>query len=465
MPYPEHLDEGTIHGWLDGQLPPDEAAAVESHLAACAACAALVAEARGYVAGASRILGALDGAGSGRREAGGGGAAPVASAPAPQVAPIASRRRARRWMIPSAAAATLVVAIGTTLTMRGVDERVAVESAAVPERAVTGSAEAPATPDAEASRFTMPTPSPSARPAVAPAPSASGSSMGGGAAARARVAAADAMVAPSVPPPAAPAPAQPFAERGRASAKAATTGQTADAVPTPSPAAPGIQLRRQAGAETPIAHADASQRDVRATAVAVTGRVTDPGRAPLPEATISIVELGIGAVSGADGRFAFEIPAGRVSAGDTVRVRARRIGFSADTRVVTIPARDDLTIDLALSPTTMTLDAVAVTGVDATASARSDDAAADWRGCYLLERAVPGLPQRFQLDGAPVPAGSARRVVRAGADVVASWEAVGRDTARLTSIAPPTRSWTLVRSASDDLVLDGRVLRKIGCDR
>ena len=58
----QHLDEGTIHAWLDGALSPDEAAAVERHAAECAACSALVAEARGLVAASSRILTALDAA-------------------------------------------------------------------------------------------------------------------------------------------------------------------------------------------------------------------------------------------------------------------------------------------------------------------------------------------------------------------------------------------------------------------
>ncbi len=55
-----HLDEGTAHAWLDGALPPDEAARAAAHVAGCAVCAALVAEAQGLLAGASRILGALD---------------------------------------------------------------------------------------------------------------------------------------------------------------------------------------------------------------------------------------------------------------------------------------------------------------------------------------------------------------------------------------------------------------------
>jgi hypothetical protein len=55
-----HLDEGTIHGWLDGALSPEEAARVEAHVANCIACAEAVAEARGLVAASSRILTALD---------------------------------------------------------------------------------------------------------------------------------------------------------------------------------------------------------------------------------------------------------------------------------------------------------------------------------------------------------------------------------------------------------------------
>jgi anti-sigma factor RsiW len=55
-----HIDEGTLHAWLDGALPPDESARVEAHIASCAACSAAAAEARGLVAAASRILTALD---------------------------------------------------------------------------------------------------------------------------------------------------------------------------------------------------------------------------------------------------------------------------------------------------------------------------------------------------------------------------------------------------------------------
>lgn len=56
----QHLDEGTIHAWLDGALSADEGADVERHAKECAECAALVADARGMIAGAARIVSALD---------------------------------------------------------------------------------------------------------------------------------------------------------------------------------------------------------------------------------------------------------------------------------------------------------------------------------------------------------------------------------------------------------------------
>ena len=55
-----HLDEGTIHAWLDGALDAPQSREIEAHVADCAVCSAAVAEARGLIAGASRILGALD---------------------------------------------------------------------------------------------------------------------------------------------------------------------------------------------------------------------------------------------------------------------------------------------------------------------------------------------------------------------------------------------------------------------
>lgn len=95
----QHLDEGTIHSWLDNALSPEEAARVEAHVAECPECAAAVAEARGFIAASSRILTALDDAPRGV---------------VPAAAPV---RRGNRAML-RAAAAVLVVAAGSMVVFR-----------------------------------------------------------------------------------------------------------------------------------------------------------------------------------------------------------------------------------------------------------------------------------------------------------------------------------------------------------
>jgi len=104
----QHLDEGTIHAWLDGALPADESAGVERHVAQCKECASLVAEARGMIAGASRIVSALD-------------VVPGGVIPKSSRAKTSSGSvwRALRFTPSRAAlAATLVIAVSTVLTLR-----------------------------------------------------------------------------------------------------------------------------------------------------------------------------------------------------------------------------------------------------------------------------------------------------------------------------------------------------------
>lgn len=96
----QHLDEGTIHSWLDGELSAAESAQVDAHVAECPQCAAAVAEARGFIAASSRILTALDHAPR--------GVLPVA-------APIKRGNRAI-WRV---AAAVAVVGAGTLVVFRG----------------------------------------------------------------------------------------------------------------------------------------------------------------------------------------------------------------------------------------------------------------------------------------------------------------------------------------------------------
>jgi hypothetical protein len=138
----QHLDEGTIHSWLDGALSADEAARVEAHVKECPQCAAAVAEARGFIAGASRILTVLDNAPR--------GVIPVA-APKKRVDPIV-------WRV---AATLLVVAAGTLVVFRngGREAQIPTGNADTVPRSVT--AVAPTAPAGnETQRMTAePTPS------------------------------------------------------------------------------------------------------------------------------------------------------------------------------------------------------------------------------------------------------------------------------------------------------------------
>jgi hypothetical protein len=125
----EHPDEGTIHAWLDGALDAASAERVAAHVRGCAACSALTAEARGLIAGASRVIASLDDVPPGARPAWAQSEADGADATAgaASAAPRADRslwRRLRVTPARAAIAATIIVAAGLTLT----HERAAKES-------------------------------------------------------------------------------------------------------------------------------------------------------------------------------------------------------------------------------------------------------------------------------------------------------------------------------------------------
>ena len=111
----EHPDEGTIHAWLDGALDDASASALAAHAARCEACAARVAEARGLIAGASRIVGALDDVPSANAPAWGQPSATPAARPAASGAGSAWRLL-RVTPARAAIAATVLVAVGMSLT-------------------------------------------------------------------------------------------------------------------------------------------------------------------------------------------------------------------------------------------------------------------------------------------------------------------------------------------------------------
>ncbi len=143
----DHPDEGTIHAWLDGALDEPTAHGIAAHVDTCGECAERVAEARGLIAGASRVVRALDVSSTSPGTTWGQVTAAVAAN-----RPAAGKRwRALRVTpVRAAIAATLLVALGVTFT----STRTAVETDAtrmtsmrpVEERAEDGSAATAAAP-------------------------------------------------------------------------------------------------------------------------------------------------------------------------------------------------------------------------------------------------------------------------------------------------------------------------------
>lgn len=151
----DHPEEGLIHAWLDDALSAAEAERLTAHVQSCAECQARVAEARGLIAGASRIVAALDDAPAGARPgwvqgvvADDGDAPPNAAAAA---ADPPNGGSVWRWLRVTpgraALAATILVAIGITLTY----DRASVDSTPRPAVAVLNPqrTDAPGAPSAE----------------------------------------------------------------------------------------------------------------------------------------------------------------------------------------------------------------------------------------------------------------------------------------------------------------------------
>lgn len=94
-----HVDEGTLHAYLDGELTPVEVGRLESHLAGCAACRARLDEERALIERAARLLDAA-----------------VPPGPARAAPPLHQLRRSRsgwrKLQVPLAWAATIVLALG-----------------------------------------------------------------------------------------------------------------------------------------------------------------------------------------------------------------------------------------------------------------------------------------------------------------------------------------------------------------
>ena len=342
-----HPDEGTIYAYVERQLPLAEQARVEAHVSSCAECAAFVAEARGLIAAASRIVGALD------------------DVPA-KVIPARPARRLPPWL---AAAAVMVLAVGVssvavrsglesrreaaTMTADAAGEpqrEVAAESQAspmaasvVPERGAVRSNTTVATGAAPVTRG-GPAELRSSTVAAAPEPIRKA-----GAREESVALAAPRVSAPPVPPPAA-------SDFSGAGARATVGGAAGAAVPTGRTAA-----RMQAAAP-----GDAAALSLRQSEVTITGRVMAEDGEPLANANVFINSLTISVRTDANGRYAIVVPSSQAQ-GESVVIRARAFGYSTESQQMTLRPGEQAT-DFELRAVTLELSEVGVATAEAAVS-------------------------------------------------------------------------------------------------
>ena len=417
----EHLDEGTIHAWLDGALDADEGARVERHAASCAACAAMVAEARGLVAAASRILTRLDDVPA--------GVTPPATlgAPAPgrtdDLAPVRRRRRIpAAWMVSAAAAAAVtVLLVSRDDIARVTSESVSVESvpsAAAPDVVVAESAAVG--PTAEAPR-----PSVGAQRAEADSPSRADA--GGVAQPRtepgrgAAVGTVGAQTGAAEPRATARPPAAPREREERAAGFAQTT-------PTPAPAAPAaaneaapVVIRGITSIAPDTAGAAALDLAGVARAEVLEGAAL-ASEVPVPAAVTDTATLRVVDPSWSDSLTRARLPR-RIGIGARILSGARLVTTSIETsgseleRRSVYVAEDGAVVTLVEGPSAVRLEAIVTTGAGAGADAAAESAAKARADTQQRERANAPLAGR-QARKAAADADSVRRAAETGRETV-----------------------------------------------
>lgn len=341
-----HVDEGTMHAWLDGALSADESDTVELHVANCATCSAAAAEARGLIAASTRILSALD---------------DVPGDVIPAKVPIRTGRvgveRSVRRYAPIAAVA--LFGIAATLMLRGnptlveqrgsnaersvVDSPTAAPSQPSPLQPTPEVATAGTTSAGTAHAAPIAQESASSRAARAAEPMASSSSS----VAAKRIASAPDTRALGVVETAKSQVESQFESQAKSQAKLQTKSQL-----EPSGFSQGV-----AAALATSAHRDS---------LVIKGRVTAAATGlPLAAAYVSLLGSGVSTTTDSNG--AFTIP--KVPLG-THTLTARRIGFTASTAQVDVTTDRPPDVTFALPRTSGAMSDVVVTGL---AVARSDE--------------------------------------------------------------------------------------------
>jgi anti-sigma factor RsiW len=413
----QHLDEGTIHAWLDGQLPREEAQQVEAHIADCRPCADAVAEARGLIAASTRILTALDNVPRDVLPA----SPPMSERATPKPAIVndppatgpAHERARRRWFngVTLAAAATIVVAVGTTILMRpGYKQRL--------DLANRSGSTAVSVRSSDSFPVAASLPAVAGTPAAAPPAPESAKSLGG---ANQPAGQPFAAIAPANEAAnatrlesdrAAPRPTTGAATEGKAvvdrvadsaGGKTLTVmrGRVVEPVDSVARAKTTGDLNKDAKAERPqsalfgtpatsgeirIRGANSLRTDSSTAVVAqstpaapspapvsggsVHGRVTDANNTGLADAMVTVVGTRVGVVTNAAGEYTL----GGLTSGSH-RLVVRRIGYDSTSRQVTVVAGQTSAADIVLRPAQTTLSEVVTTGTAGAASAPARKAA------------------------------------------------------------------------------------------
>jgi hypothetical protein len=401
----KHIDEGTLHAWLDGALGAEDSARVEAHVASCAACGAAAAEARGLVAAASRILTALDDVP--------GGVAPGMGGRGAGVRFSASVERRRRlwtgWPLRAAAAVIFVVAGSLAVVQRMGLERPSLAPATATTRV--------------------------AEPLTAPA---------------------------SAPPPSVP-PQSVKKQRPALQQKPAHKRQDAAAdttAPAPAPAAALDSAAQATAVSAAVAEAittgDSIARARAVQPVTIAGRVVSAQTGePVAAAQVHLSNPPVSSATNANGYYAIPVPSDKAT-GQPAKITVRRIGFESKVDSVTVaqaaPA-DTVRRDIALAPATTKLDAVVVAGTGertaAKAAAPRPAAMPQAMSSNMVRRelGLPTAPGCYTIDVAGLPArielGEHLRVMPpdSAAFPTAYWVPVGRTAVRiiLTDTSGTTR--------------------------
>ena len=398
----QHLDEGTIHAWLDGALAPNEASAAEAHVAACEECARAVAEARGLIAASSRILGALDDV-----------PAVQGSTGALSLPLIRTGRGSwlRRGGLGYAVAATALLAVGTTLVWSKLSPDAAMDSR------VSAVDEAAPAPQAVTTQPLMDTSAAAGaeRKAASAPPTARNLS---------RDAVAD------------PKNVAPTATSAKLSAKESQPPKEELAIDRVVPL-PGAMPRPAAPKSTPPIRQEADRKalaDAAANAAQISrpaqvrGRVLDAATgAPVVGAHVSIDTPRVVTQTDGAGRFQLQsVPLGT----QTVHVRA--IGFQPAQHPVDVAASDSVQLAFALQKSVVALEQVVVTGTATGAQLR--------REAQVARRDAPQSSAVAGQEGARLSAARSATSVVAGCytlRVVAQDKARDEDRAMFASL--PTR--------------------------